>query len=59
MLGLRYETTDDQLPIMKIVQGAGTGFAFPSRTLYVGRDRRLDGALRGADGPADPRPTRR
>lgn len=45
-LGLRYETTDDQLRIMKIVQGAGTGFAFPSRSLYVGRDSGLDDELK-------------
>jgi MscS family membrane protein len=45
-LGLRYEATDDQLRIMKIVQGAGTGFAFPSRTLYVGRDSGLDDELK-------------
>lgn len=34
---------DILLRIMKIVQRAGTGFAFPSRTLYHARDTGLDG----------------
>ncbi len=33
---------DINLRIMRIVQEAGTGFAFPSRTLYHGRDGGLD-----------------
>lgn len=34
------------LRIIKIVAQAGTGFAFPSRTLYLGRDGGLDEGLR-------------
>ena len=34
------------LRIIKIVAQAGTGFAFPSRTLYLGRDSGLDEGLR-------------
>ena len=33
---------DILLRVMKLVKQAGTGFAFPSRTLYVGRDGGLD-----------------
>jgi MscS family membrane protein len=33
---------DILLRTMKIVEEAGTGFAFPSRTLYLGRDAGLD-----------------
>jgi MscS family membrane protein len=33
---------DILLRIMKLVGRAGTGFAFPSRTLYIGRDGGLD-----------------
>lgn len=32
----------DLLRTMKVVKEAGTGFAFPSRTLYLGRDGGLD-----------------
>ena len=34
---------DILLRIMKLVERAGTGFAFPSRTLYIARDGGLDG----------------
>ncbi|NUN02915.1 MAG: mechanosensitive ion channel family protein [Bryobacteraceae bacterium] len=34
---------DILLRIMDIVESAGTGLAFPSRTLYLGRDKGLDG----------------
>lgn len=40
------------LRIMKIVRESGTGFAFPSQTLYVARDEGADGGLPGAE----PRP---
>ena len=30
------------LRIMEIVEASGTSFAFPSRTIYVGRDAALD-----------------
>ena len=30
---------------MKVVQRSGTGFAFPSRTLYLGRDNGIDAEL--------------
>jgi MscS family membrane protein len=33
---------DILLRAMKVVKEAGTGFAFPSRTLYLGRDAGLD-----------------
>jgi MscS family membrane protein len=33
---------DVMLRVGEIVEEAGTGFAFPSRTLYLGRDRGLD-----------------
>ncbi|MGB5408709.1 MAG: hypothetical protein WBM52_07855 [Thiogranum sp.] len=33
---------DILLRIMKVVGKAGTGFAFPSRTLYFGRDGGFD-----------------
>lgn len=33
---------DILLRMMKLVGQAGTGFAFPSRTLYIGRDGGLD-----------------
>ncbi|MCL4686656.1 mechanosensitive ion channel family protein [Myxococcota bacterium] len=35
---------DLNLRIMEIIANAGTGFAFPSQTLYVGRDEGLDAA---------------
>ena len=38
-LGIR---EDIQLRIMDIVTASGTGFAFPSQTLYLGRDSGLD-----------------
>jgi MscS family membrane protein len=33
---------DVLLPVMDIVEQSGTGFAFPSQTLYFGRDKGLD-----------------
>jgi MscS family membrane protein len=36
---------DILLRIMKVVQRSGSGFAFPSRTLYLGRDRGIDTRL--------------
>ena len=36
---------DILLRIMKVVGKAGTGFAFPSSTLYLGRDGGLDKEL--------------
>jgi MscS family membrane protein len=39
------------LKIMKIVETAGTGFAFPSRTVYVRKD--TEGALAEAAAPAE------
>lgn len=36
---------DILLRIMRVVQHAGTGFAFPSQTLYLGRDHGLDAEL--------------
>lgn len=51
-IGLRYETTDYNeflaiqedilLRTIKVVDRAGTGIAFPSRTLYHSRDKGLD-----------------
>jgi small-conductance mechanosensitive channel len=38
-IGLRYETTPDQI---RFVERSGTGFAFPSQTLYLARDSGLD-----------------
>ena len=39
---------DILLRVMKIVQQAGTGFAFPSRTVYHTRDAGLDGDRQGS-----------
>ena len=39
---------DILLRIMKIVKNAGTSFAFPSRTVYLGRDSGLDVAAQQA-----------
>jgi MscS family membrane protein len=36
---------DILLRIMKVVQRSGTGFAFPSQTLYLGRDTGIDAGL--------------
>lgn len=36
------------LRIMRIVEGSGTGFAFPSQTVYVGKDTPLPGDLQQA-----------
>ena len=47
---------DILLRMMKLVGQAGTGFAFPSRTLYLGRDGGLDNERQqGAEKQIDPR----
>ena len=44
-LNYRAIREDLNFRIMDIVQEAGTGFAFPSQTTYLGRDQGLDAEL--------------
>ena len=48
-LGIREEIL---LRVMQIVEAAGTSFAFPSQTLYLGRDRIVDPVAATAVAPA-------